>query len=103
MRFLRLGFQPGLEGWTPNFGLPQRLVWGVGGADEVVLANRPVDRERMLRHISGEGTVRPVHLGIGAEVDHSRQLCRRDNVRAAAANRPPPWVARKEDRGHPLT
>src|SRR6185437_11464656 len=98
----RLGLQPGLEDRPPNFGLPQRLVWGVGGADEVVLANRPVDRERMLRRISGEGTVRPVHLGIGAEVDHNRQLCRRDNVRADASNRLRQWVAWKEDRDPPL-
>ena len=59
---------PGLEDRPSNFGLPQRLVSGIGEADEVVLANRSVDRERMLRHISGEGTVGLVHLGVGTEV-----------------------------------
>ena len=47
---------PGLEDRPSNFGLPQRLVSGIGGGDEVALTNRPVDRERMLRHICGEGT-----------------------------------------------
>ena len=53
-----------------NFGLPQRLVWGIGGADEVVLTNRPVDRKGVLGHIIGEGAVSSVDFGVGAEVDH---------------------------------
>jgi hypothetical protein len=37
---------PGLEDRPSNFGSPHGVVFGLGGADEVVLANRPVDRKR---------------------------------------------------------
>src|SRR5690348_10079182 len=55
---------PGLEDRPSNFGPPQRLVSGLGGADEVVLTNRPVDGERMLSHVVGEGPVRSVDFGV---------------------------------------
>ena len=60
-----------MEDGPADFGLPQRLVWGIGGADEVVLANRPVDRERVPSHVVGEGAVRSVDFGAGAEVDRT--------------------------------
>jgi hypothetical protein len=42
-----------LEDRPSNFGVPQGLVSGIGGADEVVLANRSVHRKRMVL-LSGE-------------------------------------------------
>src|SRR5580700_10070977 len=59
--------EPGLEDRPSNFGSPQRVVSGIGGADEVVLANRPGGRKLMLGHVSGEGTVSPVDFGAGTE------------------------------------
>src|ERR1700730_13043547 len=95
---LRLWPGPGLEDGPADFGLPQRLVWGIGGADEVVLANRPVDRGRVLGHIGGEGAVRSVDFGAGAEVDDRCELCWRDHGGADAPDRLRQRVARKEDR-----
>ena len=57
---------PGLEDRPSDFGSPQGVVLGFGGADEVVLANRPVDRKRMLGHVGGEETVSSVDVGVGA-------------------------------------
>jgi hypothetical protein len=90
---------PGLEDRPSNFGSPQRVVSGFGGADEVVLANRPVDRKRMLGHVSGEDAISTVDVGVGTGVDNRRQLRRWDYGRADASDRLGHRIARKEDRG----
>src|SRR5580700_8370096 len=90
--------EPGLEDRPSNFGSPQRVVSGIGGADEVILANRPGGRKLMLGHVSGEGTVSPVDFGAGTEVDDRCQLCWRDHGGADAPDRLWQRIARKEDR-----
>lgn len=69
---------------------------GLGGADEVVLANRSLDGERMLGHVGGEETVSSVDVGVGTGVDDRRQFCRRDYGGADAAYRLGHPIARKE-------
>src|SRR5580704_12754220 len=64
-----------LEDRPSNFGSPQRVVLGFGGADEVVLANRPVDRKRMPGHVGGEDTVSSVDVSVGTGVDDRREFC----------------------------
>src|SRR5579862_7969054 len=70
---------PGLEDRPSNFGSPQRFVWSLGGADEVVLTNRPLDGERMLCHVISEGAVGSVDFGVGTEMDGHSELRWRDH------------------------
>jgi len=72
---------------------------GFGGTDKVVLANRPVDRKRMLGHVGGQDTVSSVDVGMGTGVDDRRQFCWWDHGGADASNRLGHRIARKEDRG----
>ena len=90
---------PGLEDRPSNFGSPQGVVSGIGGADEVVLANRPVYRKLMLGHVGGEDTVSSVDVGVETGVDDRRQFCWWDHGGADASNRPGHRIVWKEDRG----
>jgi hypothetical protein len=91
--------EPRIEDGPSNFGSPKGLVTSFGGPDEVVLANRPVDGERMPGYVRAEGTVGSVDVGVWAGVDHRRQLRCWDHGGTDPPNRPGHRIARKEDRG----
>ena len=44
----------GVEDWPADFGAPLVLVVGLVGADDVVLAHRPFDREGVIGDVRGK-------------------------------------------------
>jgi len=93
----------------PTSVRPQGVISGFGGADEVVLANRSVDREFMPGHVIREGAVGSVDVGVGARVGYAilpssahkftpagiyRQCSHARSGRAADRTGGRPWLVR---------
>src|ERR1700758_3326802 len=64
----------GVKDGPANFGAPGRFVAGVLGADEEVLANGPIDGDRVLGDVSGQGPVGKVEVAVRAGVHHGGQF-----------------------------
>src|SRR3981189_1688827 len=64
----------GVKDRPATLGAPGRLVGGVVGADEEVLANRAVDGDRVLGDVGGQGAVGQVEVAIRAGAYHCGQF-----------------------------
>src|ERR1700730_5393523 len=64
----------GVKDRPANLGAPPCFVAGVLGADEEVLANGPVDGDRVLGDVGGQRAVGQVEVAIRARVHHGGQF-----------------------------
>jgi hypothetical protein len=90
---------PGFEDRPSDLGSPQGLVSGFGGADKVVLANRPVDAESVPGYIGAKSAVASVIVGVGAGMDDRRQLRWGDHRGGDTSNGPWRRTTGEEDGG----
>ena len=64
----------GVKDRPANLGAPRCFVAGVLGADEEVLANGPIDGDRVLGDVGGQRAVGQVEVAIRARVHHGGQF-----------------------------
>jgi hypothetical protein len=77
-----------MEDGPADLGSPPGGVGGVPLADEVVLADRAVHRESMVRHVAGQGAIGPVNVIGRPGVLDDRQFDGRDHLERDPAHRP---------------
>ena len=88
-----------MEDRPADLRAPLRGVRGVVPAGEVVLADRPVNGQRVLGDVGGQRTVGPVDAVVRAGVDDGGELPGRDDQRRHPAHGPQWPGAGHEDRG----